>query len=121
MGLYWGLFPWWIRRETIELRLRMNIYYVNRYSKYKGPFDIIDSNREHIIKGGDICLRDYIEGVAFLIVNSSDNSWNACKQVGIGNHDSLVDQGNTLLFSFDGLHRRKGNAALLKQLIDCYI
>ena len=98
----------------------MNIYYVNRYSKYKGPFDIIDSNREHIIKVGDICLRDYIEGVAFLVVNSSDNSWNACKQVGIGNHDSLVDQGNTLLFSFDGLHRRKGNAALLKQLIDCY-
>lgn len=98
----------------------MNIYYVNRYSKYKGPFDIIDSNREHIIKVGDICLRDYTEGVAFLVVNSSDNSWNACKQVGIGNHDSLVDQGNTLLFSFDGLHKRKGNAALLKQLIDCY-
>ena len=47
----------------------MNIYYVNRYSKYKGPFDIIDSNREHIIKVVDICLRDYVEGVAFLVVS----------------------------------------------------
>ena len=98
----------------------MNIYYVNRYSKYKGPFDIIDSNREHIIKVGDICLRDYVEGVAFLVVSGSSNSWNACKQVGIGNHDILSGQGNTLLFSFDGLHRRKGDVELIKQLIDCY-
>ena len=98
----------------------MNIYYVNRYSKYKGPFDIIDSNREHIIKVGDICLRDYVEGVAFLVVSGSGNSWNACKQVGIGNHDILSGQGNTLLFSFDGLHRRKGDVELIKQLIDCY-
>ena len=98
----------------------MNIYFVNRYSKLKGPFDIIDSNRQHIIKVGDICLRDYVEGVAFLVVCSSDNSWNACKRVGIGDNGVLTDQGNTLLFSFDGLHKRKGNAALIKQLIDCY-
>ena len=98
----------------------MNIYLVNRYSKFKGPFDIIDSNREHIIKVGDICLRDYVEGVAFLVVCSSENSWNACKRVGIGNNDVLNGQGNMLLFSFDGLHRRKGNAALIRQLIDCY-
>ena len=98
----------------------MNIYFVNRYSKLKGPFDIIDSNRQHIIKVGDICLRDYVEGVAFLVVCSSENSWNACKRVGIGDNGVLTDQGNTLLFSFDGLHRRKGNAALIKQFIDCY-
>ena len=98
----------------------MNIYLVNRYSKFKGPFDIIDSNREHIIKVGDICLRDYVKGVAFLVVCSSENTWNACKRVGIGDNSVLNGQGNTLLFSFDGLHRRKGNAALIKQLIDCY-
>ena len=98
----------------------MNIYFVNRYSKYKGPFDIIDSNREHIIKVGDICLRDYVEGVEFLVVCSSDNSWKACKSVGIGDNSILSNQGNTLLFSFDGLHKRKGNVSLIKQLIDCY-
>lgn len=98
----------------------MNIYLVSRYSKFKGPFDIIDSNREHFIKVGDICLRDYVEGLAFLVVCSSENSWNACKRVGIGNNDVLNGQGNTLLFSFDGLHRRKGNTAIIKQLIGCY-
>ena len=98
----------------------MNIYYVNRYSKYKGPFDIIDSNRERIIKVGDICLRDSLDCVAFLVVRSSENSWNACKRIGIGNNRVLSGLGNTLLFSFDGLHRRKGNAELIKKLIDCY-
>ena len=98
----------------------MNIYLVNRYSKFKGPFDIIDSNREHIIKVGDICLRDYVEGIAFLVVCSTDNSWNACKRVGIGNNEVLNGQGNTLLFSFDGLHKRKGNVFLIKQLLDCF-
>ena len=98
----------------------MNIYLVNRYSKFKGPFDIIGFNREHIIRVGDICLRDYVEGVAFLVVCSSKNSWNACKRVGIGNNEVLNGQGNTLLFSFDGLHKRKGNVFLIKQLSDCF-
>lgn len=98
----------------------MNIYLVNRYSKYKGPFDIIDSNRKHIIKVGDICLRDSVEGVEFLVVCSSDNSWKACKSVGIGDNSILSSYGNTLLFSFDGLHKRKGNVSLIKQLADCY-
>lgn len=98
----------------------MNIYLVNRYSKFKGPFDIIDSNREHIIRVGDICLRDNVEGVTFLVVCSSDNSWDSCKCVGIGNNEVLNGQGNTLLFSFDGLHKRKGNVFLIKQLSDCF-
>ena len=98
----------------------MNIYYVNRNSKYKGPFDITGPHREHIIKVGDICLRDYIEGVAFLVVKSSENTWKACKQVGLGNNIGLSEQGNTLLFSYDGIHKRKGNVSLLKQLSDCY-
>lgn len=98
----------------------MNIYLVNRYSKLKGPYDIIDSNREHIIKVGDICLRDYVEGLAFLVVQSTDNSWNACKRIGVGKNQIVTDLGNTLLFSFDGIHQRKGNIDLLKQLLSSY-
>ena len=98
----------------------MNIYFVNRYSKLKGPFDIIDSNRQHIIKVGDICLRDTIEGVAFYVVYNSTNMWNACKLVGIGRNETLSEIGNTLLFSFDGLSRRKGDIKLIEQLTLCY-
>ena len=98
----------------------MNIYFVNRYSKLKGPFDIIDSYRQHIIKVGDICLRDTFEGVVFYVVYSSTNMWNACKFVGIGRNDTLSETGNTLLFSFDGLSRRKGNIKLIEQLTLCF-
>ena len=98
----------------------MNIYFVNRNSKLKGPFDIIDSNRQHIIRVGDICLRDNDEGVAFLVVTGANNSWNACKEVGIGEHDLFAGLGNTLLLSFDGLRKRKGDVALIKQLLNCY-
>ena len=94
----------------------MNVYFVNRYSKIKGPFAIIDSNRQHIIKVGDICLRDTINGITFLVVYGSTNTWNACKLVGIGKKDVLPDIGNSLLFSFDGLSKRKGDVALIKQI-----
>jgi hypothetical protein len=98
----------------------MNIYFVNRYSKLKGPFDIIGSNRQHIIKIGDICLHDTTKGVEFLFVYNSNNIWNSCKFVGIGKCEILSEIGNTLLFSFDGLSRRKGNTPQLKQLALCY-
>ena len=75
----------------------MNIDFVNRHSKLKGPFDIIDSNRQHIIKVGDICLRDTVDGVSFYVVYNSTNMWNACKMVGIGRNDTLSETGNTLL------------------------
>ena len=98
----------------------MNIYFVNRQSKLKGPFDIIDSYRQHIIKVGDICLRDTIEGVAFYVVYKSANTWNDCKLVGVGRNDTLSERGNTLLFSFDGLSKRKGDIALIKQIMLCF-
>lgn len=98
----------------------MNIYFVNRYSKLKGPFDIIDSNRQHIIKVGDICLRDTVDGVSFYVVYNSTNMWNACKMVGIGRNDTLSETGNTLLFSFDGLSRRNGDIKLIEQLALCF-
>ena len=98
----------------------MNIYFVNRYSKAKGPFDIIDSNRQHIIKVGDICLRDTFEGVSFYVIYNSNNNWNACNLVGVGANEALSDIGNTLLFSFDGLSRRKGDITLIKQITMCF-
>ena len=98
----------------------MNVYFVSRYSKIKGPFDIIDSHRQHIIKVGDVCLRDTIDGVAFYVVYNSSNSWDSCKVVGFGENDTLSDIGNTLLFSFDGLSRRKGDIALIKQIRVCF-
>ncbi len=98
----------------------MNIYFVNRYSRYKGPFDIIGPNREQIIKVGDICLHDSTEGIEFLVVCSSDNSWKSCKRVGLGDNEGMSDLGNTLLFSFDGIHKRNGNASLIRKLADCY-
>lgn len=94
----------------------MIIYFVNRCSKIKGPFDITDSYRQHIIKVGDICLRDTTGGIAFYVIYNSCNSWDSCKVVGIGENDGLSDIGNTLLFSFDGLSRRKGDIALIKLL-----
>lgn len=98
----------------------MIIYLVNRNSKFKGPFDIIGSNRQHIIKVGDICLRDTHDGVDFLLVTNSNNSWNACKRVGKGANSELSELGNTLLFSFDGLHKRNGNILLINQLSYCF-
>lgn len=99
----------------------MNIYFVNRRSKLKGPYDIIDSHRKKIIKVGDICLHDCDEGMSFLIVVGLENSWNACKRVGVGDHGAFSGIGNTLVFSFDGLHKRYGNVALIKQLQECFI
>lgn len=98
----------------------MNIYFVNRYSKLKGPFDIIDSNREHIIKVGDVCLRDTTGGIEFLFITTQNNSWNACKCVGLGRNDVFASKGNSLLLSFDGIHGRKGDLTFLTQLTSCF-
>lgn len=98
----------------------MIVYLVNRNSKFKGPFDIIDSNRQHIIRVGDICLRDTNNGLSFLVVVNSENSWNACKRVGVGSNSKLLELGNTLLFSFDGLHKRIGNIPLINQMSGCF-
>ncbi len=98
----------------------MTVYFVNRYSKLKGPFDIIDSNREHIIKVGDICLRDTTGGVEFLFVITQTNSWKACKYIGLGDNDALASKGNSVLLSFDGIHGRKGNLSFLYQLTSCF-
>ncbi|MDO4985733.1 MAG: sigma-70 family RNA polymerase sigma factor [Prevotella sp.] len=98
----------------------MTIYFVNRNSNLKGPFDIIDANRQHIIKVGDICLRDTTKGVEFLVVYTPNNSWSACKCVGVGKSDQFKNDGNTLVFTFDGIHKRKGDALFMSLLVQCF-
>ena len=36
----------------------MNIYFINRKSKWRGPFDVIDAKQKHIISVGDVCIYD---------------------------------------------------------------
>lgn len=85
----------------------MIIYFVNKNSTIKGPFDIMDAHRNRIMKVGNVCIRETSQGVSFLLVVSETNRWNACKCIGYAKGD-LGLEGNTLLFSFDGLSRRYG-------------
>ena len=93
----------------------MNIYFINKYASLKGPFDITDSHRNKIIKIGDVCLRDTQTGIAFMLVVSSVNSWNACLCAGIAQGDINLN-ANTLLFHFDGISKRSGDIQKLKVL-----
>ena len=92
----------------------MNIYFVNKNSKQKGPYDITDQHRQKIITIGDVILRDTTEGIKFLFVVSDRNTWEDCKcaatiKVNVGL------SSNNLLFSFDGIRRRKGNIEVLEK------
>lgn len=98
----------------------MNIYIVNRPSHYKGPFDIIDSYRKQIINVGDVCLRETVDGIAFLFVYKTENAWGSCLCVGVGRFNTSDQLKESLLFSFDGIHGRKGNTSMLNQLLACF-
>lgn len=98
----------------------MNIYIVNRDTILRGPFDIIDSHREQILNVGDICLREINNGIAFLYVYGIENTWKSCISVGVGRNDNLEDIKNNLIFSFDGINKRKGNISVINQLIPCF-
>lgn len=93
----------------------MNIYFVNKNSKQKGPYDITDQHRQKIITIGDVILRDTTEGIKFLFVVSDINTWEGCKCAAtIKGNVGL--SANNLLFSFDGIRRRKGNIEVLEKL-----
>ncbi len=83
----------------------MNIYFINKKSTLKGPFDITNSLRQRFIRIGDVILRDTENGLTFNIVNSNINRWNSCKC--ISSVDSnLQMEGNTLLFFYDGISKQ---------------
>lgn len=98
----------------------MNIYFINRNSKWKGPFDVIDSRNKRIISIGDVCLRDTNESILFLFVENKINKWSSCKTIGYGTNEKFLLIGNTLLFSFDGIGKRHGNINLLNTLVECF-
>ena len=98
----------------------MIIYLVSKSSKIKGPFDITDANRRRIIGMGDICIRETDHGLCFLIVQSPSNKWGSCKLCEVGECEGLTIQGNTLLFSFDGINKRFGMIKQLEALIGSY-
>lgn len=97
----------------------MNIYFVNKKSNIKGPFDITDTNHQKIIKIGDVIIRDYDNCILFLLVISNTNKWNTClcPEKAIGN---LGLEGNTLLYSFDGIKRRFGDIQSIAKLLELF-
>lgn len=97
----------------------MIIYFVNKLSSITSPFDITDANRNKIIKVGDVCIREDVNGLSFLLVTSETSNWNACKRVGYVS-GKLNLEGNTLLFSFDGLSERQGRLDICMSLCELY-
>ena len=93
----------------------MHIYFVNRHSKLDGPFDITDMRHQKIIRNGDVIIRETSDGLCFLIVTSSINKWNRCKCIDtVKGH--LKREGNSLLFSFDGISKRFGDIQSITEL-----
>lgn len=79
----------------------------------------MDAHRTRIMKVGDVCIHEDSHGVSFLLVVSETNSWNACKCIGYANGE-LGLEGNTLLFSFDGLSRRFGMINIIESLCSIF-
>lgn len=75
----------------------------------------MDAHRNRIMKVGDVCIREDSHGISFLLVVSETNRWNACKCIGYAT-GVLGLEGNTLLFSFDGLSRRHGKLSVIESL-----
>lgn len=97
----------------------MIIYFVNKKSTIKGPYDIMDAHRNRIMKVGDVCIREDCHGVSLLMVVSETNRWNACKCIGYAK-GKLNLEGNTLLFSFDGLGKRYGRINEIESLLTIF-
>ena len=98
----------------------MNIYFVNKRSKWRRPIDVKDTNKISIITVGDICIHDTNDGLIMYYINSIENFWNSCIIIDRGNNDKFYQQGNALLFSHNGVSKRRGNIKLLKDFIGCF-
>lgn len=97
----------------------MNIYYVNKHSTLRGPFDIVGALRTNIMRVGDMCIREVNDNLLVLLIVSNENSWQICKCLGCSK-TSLNLRGNCLLFSFDGISRRCGNYRVISQLYQIF-
>ena len=94
----------------------MTIYFVNKYSKIRSPFEIVDSSNMQIINIGDICIRDIGGILQFLVVKNEKNDWSSCICVYKSNDECIDIEANSLLFAFDNLRKRKGNIILLNKI-----
>lgn len=97
----------------------MNIYFVNKKSNIKGPFDITSASRHKIINVGDVIIRDTDSGITFLLVISDTNRWSACKCISKVCGDIDLE-ANTQLFSFDGLNARFGDIKSISRMIEIF-
>lgn len=97
----------------------MVIYFVNKGSKIKGPFDIMDAYRNRIMKVGDVCVREDKRGVSCLLIIDENNRWNTCKRIGYA-EGNLGLEGNTLLFSFDGVCKRFGRIKACETICELF-
>ena len=91
----------------------MTIYFINKKSTLNGPFDVTDAHFNKIIRIGDVCIRDTDCGMQFLLVVSNINRWSSCNCIGLSNVIKHDIEANMLLFSFDGINRRKGDISSL--------
>lgn len=98
----------------------MIIYFVNKYTKISSPFEITDDTRSQIIKIGDICIRDIGGLLSFLVVKKKCNDWSSCICVCKSYYDRFDIKANSLLFSFDNLKGRRGNAKLLTVIANVF-
>lgn len=95
----------------------MNIYFVSRKSRIKGPSEITDSSRRRVISVGDFCVRECEHGIEILwVVQDNMSSWKACSRVAFTS-TPIECKANTLLFAYDGASLRHGNLAILQKLI----
>lgn len=98
----------------------MTIYFVNKYSKIRSPFEIVDSSNMQIINIGDICIRDIGGILQFLVVKNEKNDWSSCICVYKSNYECIDIEANSLLFAFDNLRKRKGNVILLNKISNVF-
>ena len=98
----------------------MNIYFINRQSKLKGPFDVKNTHQIPILRIGDVCIRDTEEGLFFLLVVNNTNRWNSCKCIDKARCIEAKVSCNTLLFSFNGTEKRKGKVESLEWLSNIF-
>ena len=98
----------------------MNIYFVNKQSRIKGPFDVKSAFQSQLLRIGDVCIRDTEEGLLFLLIVNNSNRWNACKCIDKARYTETQLNGNSLLFSFNGIEKRVGNIECLEWLSKIY-
>lgn len=95
----------------------MVIYFIHKASRLKGPSAVTDRHGRRLLKAGDVCIMQDDCSFRLIVLPQVADSWGQCRL--LASETVVVPQeANTLLFAFDGLHARSGNATLLSRLAD---